>query len=352
MSLEKKKILVAPLNWGLGHATRCIPIIKALESHGFEPIIASDGAALDLLKLEFPHLLSLELPSYEIVYAKRRFFFKWKLILQIPNAFTVIKKERKIIEKWVTEFVINGIISDNRLGVRSKKVPSVFVTHQLRVLSGNTTWLTSKIYNYFIEKFAQIWVPDNKVSHDLSGELGHENVPKKKTKYIGVLSRLENRKAPIVYDLFVILSGPEPQRTILEKILFNELSSFEGEILFVKGIVEKKQKVTKINNFHVYNFMNSDQVEKAYNESNKVLCRSGYTTVMDLAKLNKKVFFIPTPGQPEQEYLAKKFKLEGVAPYCKQAKFKASKLNQVDFYKGFKNYTSNTDWFKIFEIFK
>lgn len=347
----RKKILIAPLNWGLGHATRCIPIIKALEKNGYEPIIASDGSALELLKIEFPELKHLELPSYEIRYSKSKRFFKWKILAQIPNAVSVIKKEKLVIEKWRSELDLHGIISDNRLGVRSNKIPSIFITHQLKVLSGNTTWLTTMLHSYFIKNFTECWIPDNKNTHDLSGELGHENVPKNKTKYLGILSRLEEQKKPIVYDLFVILSGPEPQRTLLEEILFKELSSYNGKILFVKGKIESEQKITTINNFHVYNFMNSSQIEKAYNESDKVLCRSGYTTVMDLAKLDKKAFFIPTPGQCEQEYLAKKFKSEGVAPYCNQDDFTLNKLTEIDLYRGFKNYRSETNWESIFKIF-
>ena len=125
----KKKILIAPLNWGLGHATRCIPIIKALEENGFEPIIASDGVALALLKKEFPNLLSIELPAYNIQYAEKGKNFKWKLALQMPKMMMAIKKEKSKINKIIENYEIDGIISDNRLGVYSSKVPSVFITH-------------------------------------------------------------------------------------------------------------------------------------------------------------------------------------------------------------------------------
>jgi predicted glycosyltransferase len=347
----RKKILVAPLNWGLGHATRCIPIINALILKGFEPIIASDGAALELLKVEFPDLIHLELPAYNIRYSKSKWFFKWKIFTQIPKVITVIRKEKKTISKWEKYYNLDGIISDNRFGVRSSKLPSVFMTHQLMVISGKTTWLTTFIHSYFIKSFNEYWVPDNEILHNLSGDLGHKNVIKNKTKYIGILSRLEAQKLPIIYDLFVVLSGPEPQRTYLEEILFKELINYEGKILFVKGKVEKEQKITTKNNFHIYNFMDSRQIEKAFNESDKVLCRSGYTTIMDLAKLNKKAFFIPTPSQSEQEYLAKKNKHEGIAPYCKQGKFTANKLNEIDLYRGFQNYNTKQNWDQIFSVF-
>ena len=156
MENSTKNILVAPLNWGLGHATRCIPIIHELEKNGFTPILASDGVALQLLQKEFPHLQSLELPSYEIEYAKNASDFKWKLIKNSPKMIESIFAEKKIVKKWIAEFNIQGIISDNRLGVYSKKIPCVFITHQLNVLSGKTTWISSKLHQHFIKKYTEI----------------------------------------------------------------------------------------------------------------------------------------------------------------------------------------------------
>jgi len=342
----KKKILIAPLNWGLGHATRCIPIIKALEENGFEPIIASDGVALALLKKEFPNLLSIELPAYNIQYAEKGKNFKWKLALQMPKMMLAIKKEKSKINKIIENYEIDGIISDNRLGVYSSKVPSVFITHQLNVLSGKTSWLTTKLHSRYISKFDACWVPDVAGAENLSGKLGHPET------YIGPLSRIEKKSLPIKYDIMVLLSGPEPQRTLLEKKLIKELENSSKEILFVKGIVESQQQIEKVNSITYYNFMNSEELSTAFNESEFVVCRSGYTTVMDLAKLEKKAFFIPTPGQYEQEYLAKKFKSEIVAPSCKQEKFKASKLEKIHFYKGFKDFSVDPNWNELFRLFQ
>ena len=153
MKTTPKNILIAPLNWGLGHATRCIPIIRELQRYGFTPIIASDGIALSLLQKEFPNLTAVELPSYEIEYAKDGKDFKWKLIKNSPKMIQAIFEEKKRVKALVKQFDLKGIISDNRLGVYSKKVPSVFMTHQLNVLSGKTTWISSKLHQYFIGKF-------------------------------------------------------------------------------------------------------------------------------------------------------------------------------------------------------
>ncbi|WP_333694258.1 glycosyltransferase [Flavobacterium sp.] len=351
METLKPKILVAPLNWGLGHATRCIPIIKALLENNFEPVIASDGVALHILQKEFPELIFLELPSYQIEYAKKGAFFKWKLIKNSPKMMEAIYLERKMVKKWVKEYGLAGIISDNRLGIYSKKVPSVFITHQLNVLTGNTSWITSKLHQYIIKKYDECWVPDVPEIPNLTGKLGHLKNPHFKINYIGPLSRLNKKEVPKKYDLMVILSGPEPQRTMLEVHLKEEIKRYKGEVVFVCGVIEPEQKLEQIDHITFYNFMTSAQLEQTFNESELVLCRSGYTTVMDLAKLGKKCFFIPTPGQFEQEYLAKKYKRDGLIPYAKQEKFVIENLYEVDLYKGLHHFKTEINWKQLFLLF-
>lgn len=352
MNISSKNILIAPLNWGLGHSMRCIPIINALIDEGFNPILASDGIALEMLKKEFPDLKTLKLPSYQIEYAKNGNHFKWKMIKNTPKMIEAIIKEKKIVKNWIKEYDLSGIISDNRLGVFSKKIPSVFVTHQLNVLTGNTTWITSKMHQFIIKKYYECWVPDVQKNPNLTGKLGHLTNKKFKIKYIGPLSRFKFEEVENEFDLMVLLSGPEPQRGILEAQLREELLNFKGKIIFVSGVVEKVQSVVQIENITFYNFMNSAELETMLNKSEKVLCRSGYTTIMDLAKLQKKAFFIPTPGQYEQEYLAKKLKKEGIVPYSKQEKFKIENLSEIDLYAGLKSIESNVDWKQLFCLFE
>lgn len=352
LNTKQQTILIAPLNWGLGHATRCIPIIKALLENNFIPIIASDGIALALLKKEFPNLKFLELPSYHIEYAKNGANFKWKLIKNSPKMIRAILKEKRIIQKWIIKYSIDAIISDNRLGVFSKKIPSVFITHQLNVLTGNTTWITSKIHQYIIRKYTECWIPDLEGTVNLTGKLGHIESTTLKIKYIGPLSRLKKQLLPKKYDLMVILSGPEPQRGILEKHLKNEITRFHGNTIFIEGKVETEQKVVVKQNVTYYNFMNSSELEQVFNESEMVLCRSGYTTIMDLAQLRKKAFFIPTPGQYEQEYLAKKLEKKGLAPYATQDSFTIEDIQKVKDYKGLPRLSSSIEWHKLFTIFE
>jgi uncharacterized protein (TIGR00661 family) len=263
-----------------------------------------------------------------------------------------IYKERKLVKKWVKEYGISGIISDNRLGIYSKKVPSVFITHQLNVLTGNTSWITSKLHQYIIKKYDECWVPDVAEIPNLTGKLGHLENPHFKINYIGPLSRFTKKELPKKYDLLIILSGPEPQRSILELHLREEIKRYKGKVVFVRGVIETEQKSEQTEHVTFYNFMTSVELEQTFNESEIVLCRSGYTTVMDLAKLGKKAFFIPTPGQFEQEYLAKKYKKEGIVPYAKQEKFVIENLFEIDLYKGLNTFKYNLDLKKLFLLFE
>ncbi|WP_243878532.1 glycosyltransferase [Winogradskyella pelagia] len=336
----------------MGHATRCIPIVRELLLQGFEPLIASDGEALLLLQKEFPGLASIELPSYNISYPKNGNSFKYKLLKDSPHLLSIIKKEKWIIKQLVEAGGIAGIISDNRFGVRHKAVPCVFISHQIRVLSGITTWFSTKFHQNIISKFDECWVPDVDRIPNLSGKLGHVEDFRFPIKYIGPLSRFKKKNINSEYDLLVLLSGPEPQRSMLSEALLHQLHDYEGKVCFIKGTIESKQTTTQIGSITVHNFLFGSNLENVINASEIILSRSGYTTIMDLAKLGKKAFFIPTPGQFEQEYLAEKLKLEGIAPSCNQKDFTLDKINLVKDYTGFSNLKSTTDFKGLFNLFK
>lgn len=333
--IQTKKILVAPLNWGLGHATRCIPIINALILNKYTPIIASDGDALHLLQKEFPELKYYELPSYKITYSKNGKKLKYRMLLDIPNILRASTNEKKVIHKIVDTESISGIISDNRFGVRSSKVPSVYITHQLKVLSGNTSFLTSLFHQKIIKKFDCCWIPDYNNNQSLAGELSDLESSKMDIKYLGPLSRFSYKKVPKKQDLLVVLSGPEPQRTLLEKKISSELKNYNKKVLFIRGIVSDKQEVNQLKNTRTVNYMLMKELQTAINESELVLARSGFSTIMDLEKLRAKAFFIPTPGQYEQEYLAEYLKQKRIAPYANQDNFKIEMLHGTENYNGF-----------------
>jgi len=347
----KKTILVAPLHWGLGHATRCIPIINALLECNYNVLVASDGGALQLLWKEFPQLESVELPSYNITYPKKGSHFKWNMMLKLPHFLKVISSEKRIVESLVSEGKIDGIISDNRFGVRSSKIPSVYITHQLNVLTGVTSFLSSKIHQNIIKRFDECWVPDVEGIGNLSGELGHVLNLSLPIKYIGLISRMKRIDLQKKYDILLLLSGPEPQRTLLEEKLIATFRGTTQAVLMVQGCVKSNQKVKQLKNITIYNYMVSKELEQAINESELVVSRSGYTTIMDLAALKKKAFFIPTPGQYEQEYLAERMKELKLAPFCKQEEFTIDKLKEVYLYNGLKSNKQSISYNELFRLF-
>lgn len=335
----------------MGHATRCVPIIQALIDDGFEPVLASDGNALLLLQNEFPFLKSFTLPSYHIKYAKSGKNLKFKLLLSMPSIFFAVKREQNVVSKIIEKENIKGVISDNRFGVFSPKIPSVYITHQLNVLSGNTTFYTSKIHQKIIKKFNECWIPDVAFEANFSGYLGHLKNKSPNLKYIGILSRFKISKVQIKYSLLVLLSGPEPQRSILEKKLLIELQTYTGNILFVRGVFSNSIKISAPNNFEIIDYLGTKALEKVIKQSNLVLARSGYSTIMDLAVLGKKAYFIPTPGQLEQLYLAKSLEKKGIAPFSKQQDFTLKKLDEVKNYSGFSICKSKVD-LDLFSLFK
>lgn len=345
--MTTKKIIIAPLNWGLGHATRCVPIIHSLLQNNFTPVIASDGKALELLQKEFSELESLELPSYGIKYGKN---LKLNLALQALKVRKAVQKEQEVIEEFILKNdEVVGVISDNRFGVRSDKVKSVYITHQLNVLAGFATFLTTKTHQQIISKFDECWIPDNKNS-EFSGKLSLIKKSKINVKFIGVLSRFRHKETEKDIDVLIIISGVEPNRTSLERKLTDEFLKSKKKVVLVAGRVEKEQKISEEKNIIKYNFVLSSKLEDLINRAKVVICRSGYSSIMDLAVLQKKAIFIPTKHQTEQEYLAKYLSENRVAPFISEEKFTLKTLKEVKNFKGLSSSTTklNTNLFRLF----
>ena len=326
-----KKIIVAPLNWGLGHAARCVTMIHFLLENNFTPILASDGKALDFLQKEFPELEVLELPSYNISYAKN---LKTGLFFQIPKIAKAIQLEKKVIADFVQNNKnVVGIISDNRFGVRNAKIPSVYLTHQITVLSGMLTWLTSKIHQRIIQKFDACWIPDSK-ENTLSGKLSQTKNKQLNLKYIGVLSRFVKEDVSIKNDILIVLSGIESQRKKLEEKLLSVFKNHPKKVVLIQGKIEENQTQKNIGNITVYNYLLSKELEREINQSAVIICRSGYSSIMDLATLKKNVFFIPTKHQTEQEYLVKYLEKMHLAAFSEEKNFSLESLKRVNNYNG------------------
>lgn len=307
----KKRILLAILNWGLGHATRCIPLIQELLRQNAEVILAADGAALDLIQKEFPTLETIALPAYNITYRTSNMW--WNIGTQFPKIAKAVFQEHQAIEKIVEDKKIDIIISDNRYGCYSKRVKSIFMTHQLHIKLPNAliSKQVERVNRSRINRFDECWVPDFEGSPNLSGTLSHgtsfENV-----KYIGALSRMKYFESNIQQDIIVVLSGPEPQRTKLEEKIIEQAVQLPQGFLIVRGITTPYSELQLTSNVKVISLLTSNDLNKAILESKIVVNRSGYSSLMDLVKLRKKAILIPTPGQTEQEYLANHFHQQGI----------------------------------------
>lgn len=322
----KPNILIAPLDWGLGHATRCIPVIRQLLHKNCQVWIAAEGAIKLLLQKEFPGLNFCELKGYHINYSKNRWLLPLTIGKQIPKILSAIQYENERLDEIVEEHQIQGIISDNRYGFYHDSIPSVFMTHQLLIKTpfGKTadTYLQKLNYEY-INSFSECWVPDNEGAVNLAGDLSHpEKKPSVPLKYIGPLSRFHQAPVEEEKHLLILLSGPEPQRTLFENLIAEQLSDYKGPVVLVRGLPGDTSKLNSSPNVSVYNHLPAGELNQKINEASCVISRCGYSTVMDLSVLKKKSILIPTPGQSEQEYLAKHLMKNNFALCIDQTKFR------------------------------
>jgi uncharacterized protein (TIGR00661 family) len=330
---RKPRILISPLNWGLGHATRCIPIIDTLIELGAEVFLASDGRALALLEKEYPDLVAFPLPGYNVRYEGTGMI--WNVAKQLPKISRAILAERKAINKIVKKEKIEIIISDNRYGCRNKQTKNIFITHQINIAIPNRRLeiITNKINYHFINLFDECWIPDFEGTQSLAGKLSET---KADHLYIGPLSRFEFKESKKEYDLIAVLSGPEPQRSILEEKIIGQLKNLDIKTLIVQGKTEKKEEVDITKNIRMVSFLTSRDLNAAILKSDIVLARSGYSTIMDLAALRKKAILIPTPGQTEQEYLAERLSAKQLFYHQKQEDFDLkSALKESEKFLGF-----------------
>ncbi len=343
-AVSKRKILIAPLNWGLGHATRCMPIIDELLKRDVDVLLASDGGALQLLQKEYPQLRTFALPSYHITYSSSNMIYN--MLWQAPKIWNAMRKEKQAITDIVNREAIDCIISDNRYGCNHPDTYNVFMTHQLHIKSP-LQWTEGFInaWNHKrIRKFNWCWVPDFEGSDNLSGELSHPRLIKN-LSYVGSLSRLKASSSDeITYELLIILSGPEPQRTILEKSILDQLENSTLPALVVRGRMddESRKKITE--HLEVVGFLTSKEINATAAKSRYIISRSGYSTIMDLAVLGKPAILIPTPGQTEQEYLANRFHEEKVFVCHQQSDLNLKiALEQIVNFTGFKSMTQSTN---------
>ncbi len=323
--------LIAPLDWGLGHATRCIPLITYLNSIGCEVIIATDGSQQLLLQTEFPALKFVKLSGYRITFSTNRGKTLIKILFQIPKILISINREWRWLKNFLLNNSVDVVISDNRYGFFSKEIVSIFITHQLTIKTPFKKvfeFLLRSLNYHYINKFSECWVPDFKGSDNMGGELSHPHtLPTIPLKFLGRLSRIVHQEAFLEgIPLLIILSGPEPQRSIFENILLAQLSTYQELSVMVRGLPgEAKPLENGQQNLSIYNHLPAATLNQYINKATVIISRSGYSTIMDLIGLGKKCIFVATPGQSEQEYLADYLASENLCLSYRQSKFSLHK---------------------------
>jgi len=324
--MKRPSICISPLDWGLGHATRCITLIQAFEKLGYQVFIATEGYHEVILKEALPNAHFLHLRGYRIRYAKWGFILPLVLLYQLPQIIYSILFEYRWLKKAHAQYQFDLIVSDNRFGFYHKQVPSVFITHQLN-LQMHFEWATrsfQKIQYNWLKRFTACWIADIEGSENLSGILAN---PKQKPSiplwYMGCLSRLIDIAIDTSSDnsssiqgatnnnqnVFLgIVSGPEPQRTLLENLLWKAGNKLNIPFVVIAG-TPSKEKPNKIiaenENAILYAHLAAPALVKEIKRAHYIICRGGYTTLMELIPFEKKLIFIPTPGQTEQIYLGK-----------------------------------------------
>lgn len=330
-------ILVSPLDWGLGHATRLIPIIDYFLEKNNKVILGGNGKSLMYLRNYYPDLEFCQIPSAKIKYGK-----KSAIGLSFsPSLFRFIRgihREHFALKRIVKRYKIDIVVSDNRLGLYCKRIKSIYLTHQLNVFTGLYSKFSDRIVNrfhkHFLSKFDYCFVPDYSKGKSLAGELiKYHN--QSELIFLGPLSRFYKKNAyaknTVNNDILIMLSGPEPQRSIFEEIVINKFSNIDRQVVVVRGVVSKEAEHPKeVENIKYIDNPDDNQLYNLIRKSEVIICRSGYSTLMDLAYCQRKAILVPTPGQPEQEYLAKYFKDSYNFRYSNQTSFIELNIDKLE----------------------
>lgn len=298
-------VIFGVLNWGLGHASRSIPLLRAFLERGLRVIVASDGEAGALLRDEFPALSYVALPAYAMAYTHES--IARNVVPRLPALLHTMRQENALIQGLAARERAVAIVSDNRYGVYVPGLPSVLVLHQLNLVV-RPPWLgrlANAVHRRALRPFSAIWVPDEVAFPGLAGSLSHPARPLAcPVRYLGVVSRMKAKPLAPEWDVVAVLSGPEPQRTVFEARILAELALLEGRHLVVRGKPLAADPVDAPPHVSLVPYLTTQALNEALLSARAIVCRSGYSSVMDLAALGKPALFVPTPGQTEQEVVA------------------------------------------------
>jgi predicted glycosyltransferase len=297
-------VLIAPLHWGLGHATRCVPIIQQQLVAGNKVIVSATSGPRHVLEERFPDLEFIDIPFMEITYPKdgnmaRHFFWRG------PQLLASIWREHHLLQKLIREKKIDVVISDSRFGLWSNRVKSIFITHQVQILSPKFQGIINFLNRWVMSKYDEVWIPDYEKAPGLAGILSHPQKLPRNAKYVGPLSRFSEKIVPKnpIWKAVVIISGPEPQRSLFEADMARRFIESDGPALILRG-KPSESKTQEIGNLKIMNHLNDAELIDALSKSELVISRSGYSSIMDYKALGIKAELHPTLGQTEQEYLA------------------------------------------------
>jgi UDP:flavonoid glycosyltransferase YjiC (YdhE family) len=311
MSREKSTatltILIAPLDWGLGHATRVIPLARYFLEHNCDIIFAATGAARNLLKREFPDLRFVDYPDYNIRYYRYMPAYV-AVLLQLPKFLWRLWREYYRLRRLIRAEHVDALVSDNRYALFNRDIPCAFISHQQLIklpffskYFEVWTWLAVA---FFARKYSFNWLPDYPAMPRLSGDLGHRFPLAGSGRYLGPLVDDCGNETEAC-DVLISISGPEPHRSGLRQLIVQQLTKLSGlHVVFLLGDPQASLVPQVLTGMQVHNHLPRRRLLALMRGARLLLCRSGYTTVMEAALCATPAIWVATPGQTEQEYLS------------------------------------------------
>ena len=316
MKTQPLTILVSPLDWGLGHASRMIPMIRRFVQDGHNIILAGSGRSAEILRNTFPDLRFVSLPCHTVYMGSGKHSYI-QLVLQVPALVFSVFREHRLAKKIVHDEAVDIVISDNRYGLYCRNTYSVLITHQVSpVLPAIFRCLEFPLYliiRKLIQRFDQCWIPDFPHPEvNLSGNLSHRYKTPSNARYIGILSRFSHPdisgeiQPSLRYEVAVVLSGPEPQVSIFEKQMFSQLIQLEKSAILLRGMRNQPIETSgsSPSYIHQVSHLEVNAFSQVLKQAGLVISRSGYSGIMDFIALGISAILTPSPGQSEQEYLA------------------------------------------------
>ncbi len=318
--------IVAPLDWGLGHATRCVPLIRRLQST-HRVILASDGRAAAFLRREFPELPLVELPSYGIRYPTHPWAMVPAMVLQLPRLWMTLRAEQGLIQRLADENRCRVIFSDNRPGCHARGCRNVYMTHQVTIAAPTGLhWAEpwgARLHAWAYRAFDEVWIPDLPSPPGLAGKLSHGFRPIG-ARFVGILSRFTASSLPRAVgpgrEVIALLSGPEPQRTMLEQRLADQARAIQQPLTIVRGQPECSEERIE-GCLRWISHLETPELLERLRAAELVICRPGYSSLMDLTRIGVRALLVPTPGQTEQEWLGDHLARQGWFHSVRQDRF-------------------------------